>query len=185
MINLLPLEDKRQITAARANSLLFRYTLFSVGVLAFLLAAIAITYIYLTNVKAGAEQTIEQSKARVSDYANVQMEADQFRAKLATAQQILDREVTYTKVALQIAQLLPAGVILKNLDLDAQTFGAPTTISVQARSYAAATELKDSFQASTLFSDVHFQSITSSADAGGYPFTVVLGVTIQKGAATQ
>ncbi|MEO7904390.1 MAG: PilN domain-containing protein [Candidatus Saccharimonadales bacterium] len=180
MINLLPPTDKKQIQAARANTLLFRYALLSAGVLVFLLAAIAFTYFFLTTTKSGAEQTIEESKSRVADYTAVKVEADQFRTKLQTAKQILDREVTYTSVILEISRLLPSGVVLTQLNLDASTFGTPTTLSIQAKNYQTAIALKDSFQASKLFSDVHFESIATSSDSGGYPLTVTLGVTIAK-----
>lgn len=186
MINLLPPEEKRQIKAARSNSLLLRYNIFSLAALVFLAAAIAVAYIYLTNTKAAAEQTIADSQSRVASYAPVKAEADSFRSNLTTAKQILDREVTYTNVILQIANLLPSGITLSELHLDAQTFGTATTLSAQAKSYESAIALKDAFQASDMFSDVHFQSITTSTDSSsGYPYTVTLGVTIKKEAAKE
>lgn len=183
MINLLPPNEARQLRAARSNNLLIRYNIFSLAALVFLGAAIAIAYIYLTNTKAAAEETIADSQSRVSDYAPIKTEADAFRSNLTTAKQILDREVTYTKVILQFANLLPPGIILRDLNLDAQTFGTETTITAQAKSYDAAISLKDTFQNSDMFTNVHFQSITSSDGDSAYPFTVTLGVTIKKEAA--
>lgn len=182
MINLLSPEDKRQIRAARSNTLLLRYNLFSFGALIFLIAAIAVTFLYLSTVKSQAEQTIADSQARVSAYAEVKNEAEQFRSNLTTAKQILDSEVNYTNVVIEISQLLPKGVILQQLNLDASTFGTPTTLAVQAKSYDAALSIKDTFQSSPLFSDVHFRSITT-AEGSDYPYTVTLGITFDKEAA--
>lgn len=184
MINLLPPEEKRQIRAARSNSLLFRYNVFSLGALIFLLAATAVTYLFLTSVQNRAEQTISDSQSRVSQYQDVRMEADTFKKDLATAKQILDREVTYTNVILQISRLLPSGVVLEQLDLDASTFGTPTTLTAKAKSNAAALQLKEAFQSSPLFEDVHFRTITS-VEESDYPYAVTLGITITKKAATQ
>ncbi|MFI5212420.1 MAG: PilN domain-containing protein [Candidatus Saccharimonadales bacterium] len=184
MINLLPFEDKRQIQAGRTNSLLIRYNVFLLGGLIFLGAAVGITYVYLSSTKATAQQTIADNQSKVGSYAAVKNQADQFRSNLTTAKQILDRQATYTKVILEIAQLLPQGVILQNLNLDSQTFGSPTILSAQAKNYAGALALKDAFQSSDLFSNVHFQSISTSPTPGNpYPFTINLSVTIQKGAA--
>lgn len=184
MINLLPPDYKKEVRAARSNSILLRYNISTLGALLFLLAAIAVTFFYISGVKNSAEQTISESQARVASYQKVKQEADQFRTDLATAKQVLDKEVTYTKVILQISQLLPDGVILQQLSLDASTFGTPTTLTVQAKSNQAALKLKDSFQSSKLFSDVHFRNITV-ANETAYPYSVTLGITINKEAATE
>lgn len=182
MINLLPYEEKRQLKAARTNTLLIRYNVFLAVAVVFLGIAIGITYFFLINAKSSAEIVIGENKAKVADYAQVEAQAQLFRTNLATAKQILDSEVTYTKVMLDIARLMPSGTVLDKLSLDAQTFGTPTTMTAQASSYEAALKLKEAFQGSTILSDVNFQSITSST-SGSYPLTVSFNVTIKKDAA--
>ena len=83
---------------------------------------------------------------------------------------------------LAIAALMPSGTVLDKLNLDSQTFGTPTTLTAGATSYENALKLKDAFQASPLFSDVHFESINSGGQPP-YPLTVNLKVTIKKDAA--
>lgn len=183
MINLLPLEEKRQLRAARTNTLLIRYNFFLLAALVILALAVTFTYVYLNATKASAEQTISDNKAKVSSYSAVQTQADQFRSNLSIAKQILDHEVPYTKVILEISNLLPSGVILENLNLDAQTFGTETVLVAKAKDYSSALGLKASFEKSTLFSNVHFQSISTSDANSPYPFNVSLAVTINKGAA--
>lgn len=183
MINLLPPEEKRQLRAARANTLLIRYNFFFLAALMFLGVAIGVTYFYLSNTKANAEQIISDNKTKVGNYATVETQADQFRSNLTTAKQILDHEVAYTKVILEISQLLPSGVVLPSLSLDSRTFGTETTIAAQAKSYNQALALKTAFEKSPLFSNVHFLSITSGGNNSTYPIAVNLGVTISKGAA--
>ena len=182
MINLLPPEEKRQLRAARTNTLLLRYNLSLVGAVVFLGLAIGVTYVYLSNTKVSAETLISENRARVADFAEVQTQADVFKANLATAKQILDNEVVYTKVMLAIAALLPNGTILDKLSLDSQTFGTETTLSARATSYENALRLKEAFEKSSLFTNVHFQSINSGGQAP-YPLTVSLNVTIKKDAA--
>ncbi|HMH70676.1 MAG TPA: PilN domain-containing protein [Candidatus Saccharimonadales bacterium] len=185
MINLLPPEEKHQLRAARINLLLLRYNVFLLGAIAFLGIATGITYFYLTSAKANAEQTISENKVKVSAYSATATQAEEFRSNLATAKQILDHEVTYSKVIIGIAQILPSGVILTGLSLDAQTFGTETTLTAQAKNYDRALALKDAFQASPLFMNVHFQSITTAeaSPGNGYPVAINLNVTIKKDAA--
>ena len=181
MINLLPAEEKRQLHAARTNTLLIRYNILLVVIVAFSVLAVAVTYVYLSNTEQNAKATLQGNEARVSQYASVQTEATQFRQNLAVAKQILDNEVSYSSVILQIAQVIPSGVVLQSLDLDSHTFGSETTLTAEARDYNSALALKDACSKSPLFSDVHFQSITNIGSSGAYPITVDLNVVIKKG----
>jgi hypothetical protein len=183
MINLLPHEEMRQLRAARSNVLLARYNFLMIGALVFLLIAVGVTWIQLTVTKSSAETNISLNQDKSSGFIPVQNQADEFRKNLATAKQILDKEVTYTSVVLAIAKVLPQGVVLENLSLDSQTFGTPTVLIAHAKDYTSALALKDSFQASNLFSDVHFDSIATGGDNAtnpDYPVTVNLNVTIKK-----
>lgn len=182
MINLLPEADKRQLRAARSNSLLLRYNILLLCVLGFLGLAIGVTYVYLTTTKNNAQSIITSNGDRVKSYAATEAEAQQFRANLAIAKQILSHDVAYSKAVVSIASLLPKGVVLQNVTLDPTTFGTPSPMIALAKNYDAAIALKSSLQGSPIFSDVHFTSITNTADdKSGYPLTVNLMVTIKKG----
>jgi Tfp pilus assembly protein PilN len=183
MINLLPSENKRELIAARTNTLLVRYNVFMIGAVVFLFIAIGVVYVYLGNAKATAEKTIAENQSKVIGFKDVEEQATEFRQNLTIAKQILDREVNYTHVILRIAKLLPSGTVLSGLSLDSATFGTQTTLVAKAKSYEQAIALKDSFSKSDLFSDVHFQSITTTEGASAYPLTVTLNVTFKKEAA--
>lgn len=182
MINLLPPEIKVQTSAARANRLLLRYNVLILAAVGFLLLAIGIVYIFLANAKTIAETAIADNTAKAGAFTNAKTEADAFKQNLANARQILDNDVTYTKVVLEIAAVLPSGVVLDTLNLDSQTFGTPTTLSTNVVDYATVLRLKDSLQASDLFSNVSIQTISDSGQ-GAYPLTATLSVTIRKDAA--
>ena len=182
MINLLPPEHRHQLRAAQANTLLLRYNIAMFAALIFLGATLGVVYIYLTASKTNAEKTIAENQAKVGSYAEVENQAQAFRSSLTTAKQILDKDITYSKTVLAIAQLMPKGTVLQDLSLDVATFGTPTSLVVQAKDYETALALKDTFQTSPLFSDVHLESI-SQGSGDGYPYTVTLNLTISKDAA--
>lgn len=180
MINLLPRQHKHELVAARTNSLLIRYNVIMAGALVFLLMIIGGTFVYLSNAKATAENTIKDNESKVTGFADVEQQAQAFRQNLAIAKQILGREVNYTKVMLEMSQLLPDGVVLSSLNLDSATFGTETTLTAQAKTYDQALALKDAFSKSSLFSNVHFQSISTTETTGDYPLTISLNVTFKK-----
>lgn len=184
MINLLPNQEKRELQAARTNVLLIRYNAIWLGAVVLLTLATGGVYAVLANEKAAAEQTISENEAQAQEFAATSSAAEQFRNNLTTAKTILDNEITYSNVLVEIAQIVPSGVVLENLDLDASTFGNSTTFSAKARSYDSALSLKEAFENSSIFTDVNFQSIsTAEEDNGGYPVSIQLNATISKEAA--
>lgn len=184
MINLLPPNEKKQIKAGRANTTLLSYITILISSIIFLGLFTLTIYFLINNIQTNAENAIAQNSNKVSSYSSVQTEATTFRSNLATAKSILDNEISYSSVILRIAQTVPAGVVLDELDLNASTFGVPTTIAAHARTNEAATAFKESLQAyPQFFSDVSFQSLDTSSNNNDYPVAVVIKVTINKEAA--
>jgi len=187
MINLLPPDTKKQLRAARSNTLLLRYNLLLLATVIFLIACCVFVYIFLISSKANAEATVKENDAKVVSFAKVEKNAAEYRSNLATAKQILDKEVDYTDSILAIANTIPSGVVLDSITLDSKSFGTPSTFTARAKSYDAALNLKDSFQRSSIFSNVYFSSIAKessgsdeNSSANEYPFTVTINATIAK-----
>ena len=182
MINLLPPDAKSQIKAARSNRLLVRYIFLLFGAFAFLLLAIGVVYVNLTSTGAAAEETVAFNRSKVGDYATIESRAAAFRQDLTRAKEILNNDVAYTKVILEIAQVLPSGTVLDTLSLDSKTFGSPTTLAAKVKDYPTVLTLKNSLQNSNVFSNVSIQSIDGGGD-GDYPLSATFNVTIRKDAA--
>jgi len=182
MINLLPPETRSQLGAARANRILVIYNFILLAAIVFLAGAIGVVYIYLGSQKISAENTIAENISRAGDYGSVEAEAAAFRQNLASVKQILNNDVAYTGIILEIANVLPPGVVLDTLSLDSTTFGTPTTLTAKVTDYSTVLRLKDSLQQSSIFSNVSIQTITDNGE-GRYPLSATYAVTIQKEAA--
>ena len=85
MINLLPHEEKRQLRAARSNTLLVRYNILLIAAVGVLTLAVAVTFFYLTTTKTAAENSINHNTAKVSSFSSVVAEATHFKSDLAIA----------------------------------------------------------------------------------------------------
>jgi hypothetical protein len=184
MINLLPYDAKHEIRAARTNVMLMRYIIVLAVAIIFLSTVGFSIYTVLMSTKASAENTIKDNLAKASSYTSSENEATGLKNSLSAAKVVLDKEVRYTKVITGIAALMPSGAVIDSLNLSATSFGAPTTLLVYAKTTDIALAIKDRFQASPLFSNVAFTSISSaSPQSKDYPITATLSVTINKGAA--
>lgn len=182
MINLLPDDYKKELRAARTNVVLLRYNAITLIAIAFIALSCAVFYFILIENKRGAEESNTSNLAKASSYQDTKKEADEYRSNLSTAKQILANEVSYTDVIFNITKLLPNGVTLDNINLNAKDFGSQTMVAAHAKDYNAVTSLKQNFENSKLFSNVYFQTINNTTDSTNksYPISVNISVKINK-----
>lgn len=183
MINLLPTEYKSELRAARMNVVLLRYNVITAGAVVFLILTCAAFFTILLTNQNSAKETNRVNEEKAQSYSSTEKAANEYRANLATAKQILSTEINYTDVVFGITSLLPKGVILTDINLTEADFGNQTIVTAQAKDYEAVTKLKESFQNSKIFSNASFQTVTDSTGEGeqtAYPLNVTLSVTVNK-----
>lgn len=176
MINLLPPEAKKQLSAGRANRLLLRYLILLATFAVILLLIIAATHWYIDNMKQTYQATIDKNTADSLHMASSQQEVTEFRSNLAVARQILDKQINYSTIILRVANAIPSGVVIEQLSLDPATIGTPIQLNARIASEQAATRLKQSLNDSPYFNDAHYDTLTRSDD-DDYPFRLVFTVT--------
>lgn len=185
MINLLPRDQQRQLRAARTNVLLFRYGIGLAFATVALGASVLTGFVLLSTEMKNAENTIASNQARVGNFSSVQIQADDYRKNLAEAKTLLDGEIQYSKIYLELARVMPEGTALESLNLDPAKIGTPLTLPVKIKGEAQATSLLTAFRGSSLFNNsASYGSLTanSGADSGVYPYIITINVTINKGA---
>ncbi|MGH7196796.1 MAG: PilN domain-containing protein [Candidatus Saccharimonadales bacterium] len=192
MINLLPLETKHQIRAARTNRVLRRYCVLLVLTGLLLGSVFAGGFWVAAEEKALAESLKASSQQSAQEYAQTRKAAEDFAKDLATAKTILASNVSFSKVVLDIAGVVPSGVILNNLTLGGSAKpDAPIDISGRAKSYDNAINLKNSLEESPIFENVSIVNITTNTAeqtpgtkvdpvTQEYPFTLSLKVQFSK-----
>lgn len=191
MINLMPFEDRRQLAAARTNTLLLRYVILMGMFIAFLAIEMVAVYFIVSAGKANNELVIQENEAKTVEFTDVKQQATLFRSNLATAKYILGKQVPYTTLMLTLANNLPEGAVLEKLSIDPATFDTPTTLSVKTTSYDRAVQVKTALQNAKvndvpLFSSVSFQSVSNSeGDKTSHPYTAIYNVTYSKKVLTQ
>jgi len=185
MINLLPIDKKAEIRAARTNLILLRYIIILIVATAFVLASMYVTYTVLGFTKDSSEKTIASNDLQADVYSSTKTQVDALSASLAETKVTLDQEVRYSKALVNIAQLMPPSTIFGKLELTDSSFsGAPTSAKVYAKSSADAVVLRQNFEKSPMFSGVSFQTIVESGSGvDGYPVSVDMTFTLNRTAA--
>lgn len=180
MINLLPDDTKKDLSAARQNVLLLRYSLLTVSMAVILLLICATFYVYLKSSQATAMNQNQENVAKAESYKQTEIAAEEYKQNLATAKSIFEKSVDYTPTIIEIVKLLPSGVILESISLSTTDFSKETIFTAKATSIKTATQLKQNFQGSDMFSDVKFQNVNTSNTGTDYPVVVTLSVQINK-----
>jgi len=186
MISLLPYDIKKDIHSARVNVILTRYivvTLLAFGFLALLLAG---SYVVLAQTQSSAQRVIDADETKAAAYSSTKAEIDQLSDNLAETKSMLNQEVRYSKVLINIGQQMPAGTVLEEITLNAESFtGTPLNLKAYATTNATAVALRENIQASPLFTNVNFESVdNTSGGIDGYPVSIAMTVSITR-AATQ
>lgn len=160
-------------------------TLFAAGLLVVVVIG---AFFALQQARSSAQFHFDGNVQETATYNKTQKDAQEFRDNLATAKQILDKEVRYTSLLMKISSTIPPGVVLDSLTLDQSMIGKPMTLSAHARDNSSVLKLKKSLEKnSKVFSDVHFQSIQYPSESAEttYPITVTVNVTIKKEAVNE
>lgn len=192
MINLLPPNDKKQLAAARTNTLLARYSVLLAVIVAFLALEVVGMYFVVDAGTAQSQATINENGQKTSSYSSTKQQAEVFTSNLATAKYILDKQAPYTTLIFTLAGSLPSGSVLDTVSLDPATFGTPIALTVKTKSYDKSIEVKTALQNAKvngtvpLFSSVSFQSVAASeGESTPYKYTAVFNVIYSKEALTQ
>jgi len=182
MINLLPVDKKAEIRAARTNLILVRYIFILLLGIAFVLGSMYVTRTILGLTEDSSEKTIASNDVKAGVYSSTQAQVDALSASLSSTKVLLDSEVRYSKVFVNIAQLMPPNTVFGKLELNSGSFGnTPTSVKVYAKTSADAVALRENFEKSSMFSGVSFQTILESGSGiDGYPVSVDMTFTINR-----
>jgi Tfp pilus assembly protein PilN len=194
MINLLPTPAKKQLRAARVNVVLLKYCLL-IFVAAMILGGVfALGFWTDWQDRQSALNTKEESQVAAQAYASTQKAAEGFAKDLGAAKTILASNISFSQLVLNIAQIVPAGVILNNLSFSTNsTNNTPIDISGRSVSYNGAIDLKNNLEASPIFEKVNIVNISrsdtstisqSSPLLQSYPYVITIKAQFSK-ASTQ
>lgn len=182
MINLLPDTQKIEIRSARVNVVLTRYIVIILLAFAFLAALLAGSYVVLSQTKSTAEKRIALNSAK-TEADTTKAQVDALSASLSQTKTILDQEVLYSNVLMNIGQQMPTGTVLASVSLNSASFtGTPITLKAYAKTTDDAVALRQKFQSTPIFTNVNFDSVTDAAGIAGYPVSVSMTLVVTKAA---
>lgn len=188
MINLLDAESLKRYRAARLNVRLRKYVILLLTTLLIVVVSFAGGVFISLGERSAAEADIAANQQALTQFADTKKEAENFSENLKIAKSILNQEVLYSDMIVQIARTLPNTAILSSLSLDQETLKKPLVLVGRVSTKDDAIILKNTLETSPLFESVNLNSIneqpitkTSSETVKKYPVIVTLSMNASKG----
>ncbi len=85
MINLLPPNDRRQLAAARTNTLLVRYVVILPILIIAMLAEMGAVYFFMNSIQTNNRRIIAENEAQAARYADVKKKGSEYKKNLLVA----------------------------------------------------------------------------------------------------
>lgn len=183
IINLLPNETRTNMTYARKNSALRRWAIYLIlGLIGASLILVGGIFYITQNTKSLNTKT---EKAResliVQKIDETQKEVEQISNNVKLTNQVLSREILFSKLLNQLGSALPANSTLQQLQIDKLQGGI--TITAQARDIDSATQVQLNLQDpnNKIFEKADIENITCTASSQtSYPCTVQIRALFSK-----
>jgi hypothetical protein len=182
VINLLPTETRNSIMYARRNTYLRKWAVSLLAVIAALLVIVGVGFLFLKGSTNSYWKQVDQSKQNLQaqDQETVKAQVQDLTSSLKLVDQVLSKEVLFSKLLVQIGSVMPSGSILTNLSINQLDGGLD--LRAAATDYQTATQVQvnlgdpnNKIFASSDLINVQCQSDTSvggSAVNARYPCSV-------------
>lgn len=184
MINLLPSETKQQISFARRNNTLRKWTIASfvgvVGIALVYAAGLWFMHRSTANVQAQVSNTTEQLKAQKLDETQKRVAEISDSVKLAS--QVLSKQVLFSKLLTQIAAAMPPGAALQSLSINSTQGGIDLTAVATNYNTASQVQVNLADPANKIFekADIVTVNCQTSATPTQYPCQVTIRALFTK-----
>lgn len=142
MINLLPNDTKQILLYARRNTALRTWLILLVTIIACLLIVSGAGLWYLRNATNSTYKQVDNTKASLvaQNKDQVTKDVQDLTSDLKLVDQVLSKEVLFSKMLQQIGAVMPSGAILRGLSI--QELEGAIDLQVGAASQQAATQVQ-------------------------------------------
>ena len=160
MINLLPPKDRQAIEVAKRNTILRRYL--ELAILGVLLLALLIvgSFYFLKIQEKNTRKTLDLNNQKLNELIPVQEEAEKLSSSINTISSLINDDAKFSKMLVEIGQLMPANSVLSGLQISSVDKDAPLSITAQVNNEQTAAILRNNLVASDLFEKAEIKTIT-------------------------
>lgn len=183
MINLLPTGSKEEMFYARRNTTLLKWVMVLgvslIGIVIIVVAGNVFLQVSINNYSSETAQANEQLQAQQIDQTQKQIKEVSSNTKLA--EQVLSREVLFSKLLRQLGSSLPSDTVLQQFQIE--ELGGGLTLQAAATDINAATQLQLNLDdpENKIFEKADIENISCNDEIPGrYPCTVQLKALFSK-----
>lgn len=176
MINLLPLDNRKQLRASYVNTDLFKYIFLFIGTIIALVVSIAFIYITLLYTKGNIEQQLVEVKQRSQATIQTKQRAEQLQKNINEVDAIFSKQSHYSNFLVEFSKALPKDVAIQNLTLSEQALKAPIIIQISTNNHDQMINTKRTLEKAKFIDSVSISSITHNEKTGKFDGILVLNL---------
>lgn len=159
MINLLSVETKKELRAAKRNVILRKYVVTLLTTALMVAGAYGVGYLVLTSQEQSYRQELAQYEPQKAQYADTIALAAEYSKNLSVAKTILENEVVFSDYMLLLAKTTPSDAVLVNLATKSSALNKPVQLIFATKTYDDSLRVKEALESSPYFSDAKLRSV--------------------------
>jgi hypothetical protein len=117
MINLIPETIRTNNRYSARNVVLLRYTAVSLLTMLAIVAITGLTILSMNRTQTELQRQSQLESKRIESFKSLQAQGVQLSDQITTINSLLARQVTFSSLLPQIAQIMPPGAVLKEMNL--------------------------------------------------------------------
>ncbi len=184
MINLLPLENRKQIKASFYNVVLGKMILIFLGATLVIGAIFGLSYITLSEEEKSLAKQVQSVNDKSSVFNEVKKESDEIARNLKSAKSIFDEQKHYSVFLADLAKSLPEDVAISNVTIGPNLLKSPTIVKIKTVNDEKVIETKRKMEESDLIELISIDSIITEKirEGNNNPLkkTATLSITFSK-----
>jgi Tfp pilus assembly protein PilN len=164
MINLIPDNIRVNSRYSARNIRLLRYTAVSLLTMVAIVVITGLSILEMNRTEANLQRQSEKGNQRIESYKSLQTKGQQLSDQIATINALLEKQVSFSSLLPQIAQIMPPGAVLKQLDLSTKDIlpstggtavpGAGASSATQQKPFVISAAVKERSIAATLLENI-------------------------------
>lgn len=181
MINLISPDHRKNILAAKSNTMLMGYIQILLLALLVIAATIAGSYYFLALQHDSAKKVAEVEQGSVKQLEPYQKKAENLATSMTAIAGVFDNDVSFLQLLQELGRNMPNGSALNGFTVSTDTTGGPLVVTAYINTEAQGVVLLENFRKSKVVTGVTLRTVQKLEEpVGAYNYSATYEIVLNK-----
>lgn len=181
MINLISPDHRKNIQAAKSNTMLMSYIQILLLALLVIAATITGSYYFLALQRDSAAEIASVEQASVKDLEPYQKKAENLATSMTAIAGVFDNDVSFLQLLQELGRNMPSGAALNGFTVSTETTDSPLVATAYINTEAQGVVLLENFRKSAVVTEVTLRTVQKLEEpVGAYRYSATYEVVLNK-----